>query len=149
MSGGVKPRSPMVDLLSIYSSVTLCYSDYDTLGGRAPCSMLLKLVSSCFSGKTIRGSLCIGTQCLNFNKYCKELRDTESTGRILVLYFVEHLKNCLPLYLRASVGAVFCNMEFISLSHRYPSVYSARDDWIGVLAAGPLPFFPARLAQFH
>ena len=55
--------------------------------------MVLKLVSSSLSDKTIRGSLCIGKQCFNFNKYCKGRRDTESTGRILVLYFVEHLKD--------------------------------------------------------
>ena len=87
--------------------------------------------------------LCVGKQCFNFNKYRKGRRATESAGRILVPYFVEHLKHELSLYLRASVaGAVFCNVEFISLSHRYPSVYSAGDDWIGVLAAGAaFPFF--------
>ena len=93
---------------------------------------MLKPVSSCLSDKTIKGSLCIGKQCFNFDKYkyCKGRRDTESAGRILV-------------------PAVFGNGEYISLSHRYSSVYSAGDDWIGVLAVGAASpfFFSAQRAQ--
>jgi len=58
-----------------------------------------------------------------------------------VLYFMEHLEHGLPLDSRASVRALFCDVELIPLSHRSASGYSAGDDWIRISAAGAAPSF--------